>query len=153
MGKVLEVLKRRFPCVDEVYLKNLTEGFSFRRFQICKGKIRALYGHSIDIDIDYTKIVPPPILYHGTNRAFLGSIFREGLKPMGRKKVHLSKTSQEARSVGSRKGRGVVVLKIESAFAYKEGVEFYQAGEVFLADYIPPRFIKYAKAEYQPYQD
>jgi len=141
LNKVVSVVRKKFPLADREFIVNLVEKSSKKRFQIKGNKIRALYGHSIEVEITYPAIIPSQILYHGTNVTFLRSILKEGLKPMRRKKVHLSKSLEEAVRVGKRKGYFVVVLKIEAKRAYKKGIKFYEGGDVILADYLPPEFI------------
>ncbi|RKY33513.1 MAG: RNA 2'-phosphotransferase [Candidatus Omnitrophota bacterium] len=141
LDRVVSIIRKRFPFIDREFIVNLVEKSSKKRFQIKGDKIRALYGHSIEVEINYPTITPPQILYHGTNVTSLGSILKEGLKPMRRKKVHLSKSLEEAVRVGKRKGLFVVVLKIEAKRAYEKGIKFYDGGDVVLVDYLPPEFI------------
>ena len=56
-----------------------------------KTLIRANQGHSIPVDVELEKIVPPELLYHGTGEKYRKSIDAEGLKPKGRLYVHLSR--------------------------------------------------------------
>ena len=55
---------------------------------------------------------------------FLKSIHAEGLKPMSRLYVHLSKDVETALKVGKRHGTPVV-LKVRSGAMYREGYKFY----------------------------
>jgi len=111
------------------------------RFEIKEGKIRALYGHSF-IKIPYTSIEPPSVLFHGTTRENALRILKEGLNPMGRHYVHLSVSKKDALRVGLRKTRKPVIIKINASKAYKSGIEFYRAGDVYLTNYIPPEFLE-----------
>jgi putative RNA 2'-phosphotransferase len=61
---------------------------------------------------------------------------------MARQHVHLSVDMNAAERVGKRKSSRPVVLRIDAARAYGEGVSFYQGNEsVWLADDIPAGFI------------
>ncbi|MCS7463866.1 RNA 2'-phosphotransferase [Paenibacillus doosanensis] len=107
-----------------------------QRFEIRAGRIRARYGHSHD-KVQYEPGTPPLILYHGTNERALPSIMEEGIRPMGRKYVHLSEGTQFAAMAGSRRGE-LVILQVRTREAAVAGVEFYYAGnEVWLAERIP----------------
>lgn len=86
--------------------------------------IRANQGHSIPVDVELKKQEPPEILYHGTADRFLDAIEREGIKPMSRLYVHLSKDTDTAFHVGKRHGTPVI-LKIRSGEMYRAGHEFY----------------------------
>jgi putative RNA 2'-phosphotransferase len=117
------------------------------RFEISEDgeMIRAAYGHSFDLEQPGELCEPPATLYHGTPRRSVDSILREGLRPMGRQMVHLSATVEDARTVGLRRDEHPIVLAIDAAGAAEAGVCFYHAGEVYLADRIPPEFINVAK--------
>ncbi len=112
-----------------------------KRFEIKENKIRALYGHSF-IKIEYEEIEPPEFLYHGTKRANLEKILKEGLKPMNRKYVHLSVNKEEALRVGKRHDKTPVILLILSKEAYNKGIKFFKSGDIYLCEYLPPQFIK-----------
>src|SRR5258708_29468351 len=62
--------------------------------------IRASQGHSVDIELGYQALEPPPLLYHGTPERFLRSIQEEGLLKGNRHHVHLSKDVGTPRKVG-----------------------------------------------------
>lgn len=138
---LIEVLRMKFPLVDGDYLRELVKE-DRKRFEIKGDKIRALYGHSIDVEIKYPKIVPPDILYHGTAREKVEKILKEGLKPMGRKFVHLSRDKEEAYRVGRRKDTLPLILEVRAKDAYNAGVTFYDAKSVILAPYIPPQYLR-----------
>ena len=89
-----------------------------------KTLIRANQGHSIPVDVELKEQNPPEILYHGTATRFLNSILIDGLKPMSRLYVHLSKDIETAWKVGKRHG-DPVILKINSRDMYKDGYKFY----------------------------
>ncbi len=145
LGEVMEALnttKHSWATVDDI--KKLGEMGVRRRFEIEDGKIRALYGHSVEVDIE-GKIRPTKPLYHGTSRRSLDSIMKEGLKPMNRQFVHLTESREEAAKIGKRHDRQPVILKIDAPKASEEGIHFYDAGTLILAEYVPPKFIEVEK--------
>lgn len=104
--------------------------------------IRANQGHSIPVDIELDEAVPPEILYHGTAMRFLDSIMKEGLKPMSRLYVHLSRDVETAKKVGRRHGNPVV-LKIRSGEMNKDGIRFYlSSNEIWLVKNVPRKYIE-----------
>ena len=86
--------------------------------------IRANQGHSIAVDVGLKEQEPPEFLYHGTAVGFYESIQKQGLRPMSRLYVHLSKDIETAVNVGKRHGKPIV-LKIHSGDMCKEGYKFY----------------------------
>jgi len=139
---LLRVLQSRFSEVDLSDIQEICDSSSKERFEIKGEKIRARYGHSIKVDLNLKPFRPPQFLYHGTTPKLGEKIKREGLKPMRRDLVHLSKTVDEAKSVGKRKARKPLVLKILAGKAQKEGIQFFDRGSVVVAKYIPPEFLE-----------
>jgi RNA:NAD 2'-phosphotransferase (TPT1/KptA family) len=79
------------------------------RYEVRDGRIRALYGHSLDVVIEAAiNVGAPNHLYHGSSWSALDSIMRGGLTPMSRRVVHLTNTAEEAMAVGWRKGAPLV---------------------------------------------
>ena len=114
-----------------------------KRHEMKDGKIRAFYGHTIPMKILKEEKMPPDILYHGTARRFVESIMEEGLLPQGRQYVHLSQDVETAGKVGKRHDDIPCILMIDAKSAWNEGIKFYLGNEkVWLADRIPPRYIK-----------
>ena len=82
-----------------------------KRFTISEDgkRIRAAQGHTVNVDLKLKPVTPPDVLYHGTATRFLGSIQKEGLKPMNRDHVHLSADLETAIKVGMRHGKIVML--------------------------------------------
>lgn len=113
------------------------------RFEIKNGKMRALYGHSLENEIKMDKVMPPDILYHGTTNKALRLIMSKGLKPMRRQYVHLSKDIDTAIEVGKRREENTVILKIDAKSAFHDGIVFYNANDkIFLCKFISEKYIK-----------
>lgn len=143
--QLLDVLHKdeKWRNVSENDLAMMIQKSEKKRHEICNGKIKAYYGHSIPIKIAKEKKVPPEVLYHGTARRFLDSIKEKGLLPKGRQYVHLSQDIETAYSVGVRHDMKPCILKINAAQAWKDGIRFYHGNEkVWLADKISSKYIE-----------
>ncbi|ADB57428.1 RNA 2'-phosphotransferase [Archaeoglobus profundus] len=142
LKEVLKILKERYGVgrkVVELIVKFDPKG----RFEIKDGKIRARYGHSIDVKVDWSEAEEiPEKLYHGTSPKNLESILKEGLKPMRRKEVHLSATIEDAIEVGRRHHPQPVVLEIYTECLIKHGLSVRKKGSVYTTDYVPPQCLK-----------
>ncbi|MDI6104083.1 RNA 2'-phosphotransferase [Actinoplanes sp. NEAU-A12] len=82
------------------------------RFESSNTHIRAMYGHSVHVDIDYKEPTEQPRLFHATPINAINAIFKNqdgGLRPMTRQWVHLSTDWKKALETGSRKGSSVLM--------------------------------------------
>lgn len=132
----------RYANITRADIEQLIVTSDKKRYEIDGDRIRAMYGHSVDLEADYEIATPPPLLYHGTSEKALASILTEGLKPMRRQFVHLSADYQTAHIVGKRHGGRTVVLQIDAIQAHADGVVFYRSQDaVWLVAALPPRYI------------
>jgi putative RNA 2'-phosphotransferase len=105
-------------------------------------KIKAAQGHSISVDLELKKEVPPFTLYHGTVEKFLPLIKKDGLLKMNRNHVHLSQDEATAINVGGRRGVPVV-LKIAAKRMHNEGHAFFLSENgVWLTEHVPVDYIE-----------
>jgi putative RNA 2'-phosphotransferase len=136
---------------EKVNIEDITkaiESSDKKRHEISNGRIRALYGHSIQQKIIKTAEEPPEYLYHGTARRFLDSILSDGLLPKGRQYVHLSSDTGTALTVGRRRDGKPVLLEINAKKAWTDGVRFYHGNEtIWLADSIDIKYIEVSQQE------
>ena len=103
--------------------------------------IRALYGHSIEVDLDYVPMVPPKTLYHGTAKGSYDSILENGIISKNRQFVHLSEDVTTAIMVGERHG-DPIVLEINAEKMSRDGCVFYNPKEgIWLTDLVKPEYI------------
>ncbi|GGS46005.1 putative RNA 2'-phosphotransferase [Planobispora rosea] len=114
-----------------------------RRYAVEDGMIRASQGHSVAVDLDLPVTEPPAFLYHGTVAGNLAAIRAEGLRPMSRHHVHLSPDRETAARVGARRGRPVVLAVDAGAMRAAGHVFRLSANGVWLADHVPPSFIRF----------
>lgn len=124
--------------LDEVVARNDKRRFSF---DATGTRLRANQGHTVAVDLQLAPSAPPDRLFHGTHRAVLGSILRDGLQPMGRHHVHLSTTTEAARKVGGRRGRPVVLAVDAAAMAAEGHVFLVSENEVWLTASVPARYL------------
>jgi putative RNA 2'-phosphotransferase len=115
------------------------------RFVINGNKIKATHGHTIKVEKN-APIIPPDILYHGTSRKYIKSIFLHGLLKMQRQFVHLSIDTYTAMEIGNRKDSNPTIIKVDSRKACKEGILFYKGSDkVWLSENILPKYLKVIK--------
>jgi len=137
--------RRAGVAIDDDVLRTVVAENDKKRFTLSAdgSRIRAAQGHSVAVDLDLVPAVPPEILFHGTALASLEAIFREGLTPQSRQKVHLSADTETALKVGQRHGKPVV-LTVAAGRMQADGLTFWQAeNAVWLTDAVPPAYLSY----------
>ncbi|MBS3764731.1 MAG: RNA 2'-phosphotransferase [Planctomycetes bacterium] len=143
LNDLIEKLEARGFKVDEGYVKDVVQTDSKGRYELSGNKIRAVYGHSIDVEPSLSADDCPDVLYHGTTEKAARRILAEGLKPRGRQKVHLSSTVEGACDVGRRHCAEPVILRIDCEAAAERGVEIQQASsEIYVAREIPAEAVE-----------
>lgn len=129
--------------IDFESLKEIVDTDNKKRYSFDEGftKIRANQGHSIKVDVELEKTIPPTYLYHGTATRFEDSIKKSGLKPMSRMYVHLSKDEETAYNVGKRHGKPKI-FKIDAYRMWKDGYIFYLSKNgVYLTKSVPSKYL------------
>lgn len=138
---------RTLPEVTRDAIRTVVESNAKQRFALSPDgeRIRAVQGHSIDVDLGYTPKPPPPVLFHGTAFASWPSIAKEGLHRGGRHAVHLSPDVQTARAVGARHGKPVV-LEVAAANMHRNGFVFTEAENgTWLVESVPTEYLRMVK--------
>ena len=125
--------------LEEIVRTDEKQRYSFNED---KTRIRANQGHSIPVDADLTETEPPETLYHGTGEKSVPSIEKQGLRPMSRLYVHLSKDAATARTVGSRHGKPVIFIVLAGEM-HRDGYPFFlSANGVWLTREVPVRYLQ-----------
>ena len=141
---LLEASNAAGKNISKELLKEIVESNDKKRFAFDESEdcIRASQGHSIkNIDLALEEIEPPEILYHGTVEKFLSEIEQTGLQKMNRQYVHLSATRETATTVGSRRGKPII-LDVRALSMYRLGYKFYRSvNGVWLTDSVPWEYI------------
>jgi putative RNA 2'-phosphotransferase len=129
--------------VDKCFIVEMMNQRERRRFEIVGDKVRALYGHSVEVKVRLEEDKSVAILYHETTPELMFKILRNGLKPMKRRWVHLSPTKDIAIEVGRRRALKPIVFEIIAKDARKNGLRLFRATEqVFVCREVPPRYIR-----------
>jgi putative RNA 2'-phosphotransferase len=132
----------QYPWADEAAVEGVVAADPKGRFERSDDRVRAAYGHSVEVDIAPTDAPVPDRLYHGTAPGNVDAIEREGLKPMGRQQVHLSGSVEEARAVGRRHAAAPVVFAVDAA-ALTDDYRITKRGrETYTVDRVPPSYLR-----------
>ena len=142
-ASVAEILKNQQLNFSLEDLKFVVENNDKNRFSLNEDftLIKANQGHSVDIQLEFQKIVPPDILYHGTAQHLLASIQEKGIEKRQRHHVHLSIDIKTASNVGKRHGK-LIILAIDTKKMHQDGYQFYLSdNNVHLVDEVPAKYL------------
>jgi len=134
---------RTLPTLTRELLTEVVESNDKRRFALSGDlrRIRAVQGHSVNVELKHPVRRPPEMLFHGTAAANWPAIAVEGLKRGSRHAVHLSSDIPTATRVGARHGRPLV-LQVAAARMHGDGHVFSIADNgVWLVEYVPPQYL------------
>ena len=110
------------------------------RFELSSGRIRARYGHSISVKVEYEVDTETRRLYHGTTRRSLEGIMKMGILPMNRLYVHLAVDFNTACETAARR-QDPVVLEVDADCTRAAGPIYKASPAIRLSKYIPPTCI------------
>jgi putative RNA 2'-phosphotransferase len=126
------------------YLNRIVAENDKQRFVLSEDglRIRANQGHSVPVDLQLQKCVPPLKLFHGTALRNLLSIKERGLLKGERHHVHLSVDEETALKVGQRYGKPIIIA-VFAKLMEEHGYDFYQSENgVWLTDWVPPAYLE-----------
>ena len=141
--EVSDLIKNQGYTMKEI--EEIVETNNKKRYEFSddKKKIRARQGHSIPVDVELKEATPPDVLYHGTAKNFVGSIWKNGIKKMSRLYVHLSGDEETARKVGKRHGYPVVIF-INTKQMREDGIKFYLSNNnVWLTEFVDKKYLMF----------
>ncbi len=137
-----DAMKTRYKWSNKEKLFSIIESDEKGRYEVKGNKIRARYGHSVDVDLDFPDNTLPE-LYYGASREEVDILLEKGIKPIRQRYVHLSTTVEKANEVASIHTEDPVLLAINAEEAQKEGVRLLSATEnIVLSEEIPAQYLK-----------
>ena len=128
VDEVVEVVQERYDEATDEAVRDLVADTSQHRFEIVDERIRALYGHSFFVEMDGDPMDPPEKLYMWTTAKAGRRMEADGIHPIDRSYLHLSKDYDSAKS-RSREVGTPCVAEILAKKAYDDGdIEFFARG-------------------------
>ncbi len=143
LARAIATRQRGYPWLRPHHLAAIAETDGKGRYELRDDRIRATYGHTLEVDLDLPTDRIPETLYYPVTAEEAELVLETGLKPSDRKKVHLSKTPEDARAAGSVRRPNPVILEIDAKRAQAAGHVILRAGRtVFLIDAVPAEFLR-----------
>jgi putative RNA 2'-phosphotransferase len=145
-GEIARAIAQRHPAyhwLRPMHLIAIAETDAKGRYEVRDERLRATYAHTIEVDLDLPTDNIPDRLYFPVTSDEAAIVLEVGLKPSDRRKVHLSKTADDARAAGAVRTPEPVILEIDARGAQSQGIVIMQAGKtVYLADQIPADLLR-----------
>jgi putative RNA 2'-phosphotransferase len=142
---LVDAMRTRYKWSNKEKLYSIIESDEKGRYEIKGNKIRARYGHSVDVDLDYDENTLPEV-YYGASREEVDILLEKGIKPVRQRYVHLSTSVDKAREVAKIHTEDPVLLVVNAREAQDDGVAILSATEnIVLSDEIPPQYLSLMK--------
>jgi putative RNA 2'-phosphotransferase len=141
--ELIAAVRSKYDWADSQAVEAVISQDPKGRFERRGERIRAAYGHSVDVTIEREAVDVPDTLYHGTAPDNIPSIKADGLRPMNRQAVHLTDSQEEARKVGERHAADPVVLRVSSKALQEQGLKISKDGKfIYTVEHVPPACIE-----------
>jgi putative RNA 2'-phosphotransferase len=136
-----DAMRTRYKWANKEKLFSIIESDDKGRYELQGRKIRARYGHSVMVDLDYPENTQPQ-LYYGASREEVDILLEKGIKPIKQRYVHLSTSVEKAQEVAKIHTDDPVLIVIDAKEAQKNGVKMLLATEnIVLTEEIPPQYL------------
>jgi len=142
---IVRAISQRHPACHWLRVQHLVaiaETDAKGRYEVRDDRVRATYGHTVEVELDLPTENIPDHLYFPVTPEEATIVLEVGLKPSDRKRVHLSKTAEDARAAGAVRTPEPVILEVDIRKAQAGGLIVMRAGKtVFLVDQVPADYL------------
>lgn len=147
LTRLAEVVMSRHRWASKDLLIALVQSDPKHRYEISDDKIRARYGHSVDVELDHPKNMHP-MLFYGASEEEADRILEIGLKSASQRYVHLSTTPEKAWHVATFRTGNPRVIQADAEAAQREGVKMMIVNDdIVISEMIPPIFLRILSAK------
>jgi putative RNA 2'-phosphotransferase len=150
LSAIARAIAQRHPVyrwLKPQHLVAIAETDAKGRYEVRDDRIRATYGHTLEIELDLPTDNIPEQLFYPVTAEEATIVLEVGLRPSDRRKVHLSKTAADAVAAGKVRTPEPIVLEVDARRAQEEGIVIMRAGRtVFLVDRIPAELLRRSAA-------
>lgn len=145
--KLGDVVRSRHRWAGKELVVALVMSDPKERYEISGDRVRARYGHSVDVELDHPANTLPK-LYYGASEEEADRILEIGLKAASQRYVHLSTTPEKAWHVATFRTGNPRVIQADAAAAQGEGVMMMTVNEdIVISDTIPAKFLSILAAK------
>ncbi|BAB59338.1 hypothetical protein [Thermoplasma volcanium GSS1] len=131
------------------HLVYLAETDPRKRYQISGVLIRAVYGHTIDVDLtDLPTDGIPDTLYYQSSTAEAPLVKEAGIYPSDKSWIHLSGTYRKSFVSGLYHIDDPLVLAVNARSMIENGIDIFRSNDdIYLTKQVPPEYITIAEKE------
>jgi putative RNA 2'-phosphotransferase len=141
LTKLGQVVASRHRWAGKELLIALVQSDSKQRYEIVDDKVRARYGHSVDVELDHPENKIPK-LYYGASEEEADRILEIGLKSASQRYVHLSTTPEKAWHVATFRTGNPRVIQADAAAAQQAGVNMMTVNDdIVISEMISAQFL------------
>jgi putative RNA 2'-phosphotransferase len=141
LTKLGQVVTSRHRWAGKELVIALVLSDSKQRYEIADDKVRARYGHSVDVELDHPEN-KRPLLYYGASEEEADRILEIGIKSASQRYVHLSTTAEKAWHVATFRTGNPRVIQADAAAAQEAGVKMMIVNDdIVISETIPSRFL------------
>ncbi len=142
LDELIRAVRRKYRWASKWHVLALIRSDVKGRYELSDNRIRARYGHSVDVDLDFPEC-QQETLYYGTSEEEADRLVEIGIKPVRQTYVHLSTTLEKSTEVARLRTERPIILEVDVKRAVEKGVRIVQATEdICLSEEIPPECIK-----------
>lgn len=140
---LVRVLEKKYRWANEWVLKALVYSDKKMRYELKEGKIRARYGHSIEVVLDDMPEATEETLYYSASEEEASRLLELGIKPVNQCFAHLSTTFEKSVEVAILRSKKPTIFEIDAKRAREDGIRIIKANDyIALAKEIPAKYIK-----------
>ncbi len=140
---LVKVVSRKYRWANRWVLKAMVYSDEKKRYEIKGDKIRARYGHSIDVKLYDMPEAEEDTLYYGTSEEEANRMLEIGIKPVNQAYVHLSTSIERSIEVATLRTKKPIIFEIDAKKAKEDGIRILKANDsIALTKEIPAKYIK-----------
>lgn len=144
---LLDAIRTRHRWANEALLTALIRSDPKERYEIARGRVRARYGHSVNVELDHPEN-EMPVLYYGAAEEEAERLIEIGLRSASQRYVHLSTSPEKAWHVGTFRTANPKVIRVDAASAQSDGIKMMKVNEnIVISDPVPPLYLSLLPAK------
>lgn len=137
------IASKKYRWANKWLINAIVDSDEKKRYELKEEKIRARYGHSVNVELNDYSESEENTLYYGTGEEEAHRMLEIGIKPVYQTFVHLSTTVEKSERVAKFRTDNPMILEVDVESARKNGFNFLKANDyIVLTKEVPPQYVK-----------